>query len=232
MLNMVSAILQQEPPLSVNYTIIWGRGRLSAWLLWALSCFNISFCPNTFLQNETTKHWWKQNKTWNKLIWTLDTCVMGFIWFRGLNQILTTLALCVTIEASFTILRDIMGEDQLQRLSKIDSSESLLFQLEMEKKKKSLLCCWVLQYTERVRVPSGNVSRTNFPLQNVPQMFRQIWGTLVPSENVWVSERVSWMFLTLINLPYQAQKGLGWAVLATNGQKSAATFCACGLFHF
>lgn len=137
MLNMVSAILQQEPPLSVNYTIIWGRGRLSAWLLWALSCFNISFCPNTFLQNETTKHWWKQNKTWNKLIWTLDTCVMGFIWFRGLNQILTTLALCVTIEASFTILRDIMGEDQLQRLSKIDSSESLLFQLEMEKKKKN-----------------------------------------------------------------------------------------------
>ena len=56
------------------------------------------------------------------------------------------------------------------------------------KKKKSLLCCWVLQYTERVRVPSGNVSGTNFPLQNVPQMFRQMWGTLVPSESVWVSE--------------------------------------------
>ena len=100
------------------------------------------------------------------------------------------------------------------------------------KKKKSLLCCWVLQYTERVRVPSGNVSGTNFPLQNVPQMFRQMWGTLVPSESVWVSKSVSWMFLTLINLPCQAQKCLRWAVIATNGQKSTATFCAWGLFHF
>lgn len=99
-------------------------------------------------------------------------------------------------------------------------------------KKKFLLCCRVLQYTERVRVPSGNVSGTNFPLQNVPQMFRQMWGTRVPSKSVWVSKSVSWMFLTLINLPCQAQKCLRWAVVATNGQKSAATFCAWGLFHF
>lgn len=55
-------------------------------------------------------------------------------------------------------------------------------------KKKSLLCCRVLQYTERVRVPSGNVSGTNFPLQNVPQMFRQMWGTRVPSECLSVKE--------------------------------------------
>ena len=96
-----------------------------------------------------------------------------------------------------------MGEDQLQRLFKIGPSESLLFQLEMEK----------------VRVPSGNVSGTNFPLQNVPQMFRQMWGTLVPSESVWVSKSVSWMFLTLINLPCQAQKCLRWAVVATKDKK-------------
>ena len=73
-----------------------------------------------------------------------------------------------------TILRDIMGEDQLQRLFKTGPSESLLFQLEMEMGKIKIPTLWSSITAHRVRVPSGNVSRTSFPLQNVPQMLKQM----------------------------------------------------------
>ena len=123
-----------------------------------------------------------------------------------------------------------MGEDQLQRLFKIGPSESLLFQLEMEKKNPYFVVESYSTQKEWGYLVVMCLEQTS--------LFRMCLRCLGKCEEHWSPQRafkcqsVSWMFLTLINLPCQAQKCLRWAVIATNGQKSTATFCAWGLFHF
>lgn len=84
-----------------------------------------------------------------------------------------------------------------------------------------------------VRVSSGNVSRTYFPLQNVPQILRWMWGTLVPLiPGTKYQKAVSGMFSTLITLSLPSPEGSEMSTCSHKWTKSIIILCAWGLFPF
>ena len=84
-----------------------------------------------------------------------------------------------------------------------------------------------------VRVSSGNVSRTYFPLQNVPQILKQMWGTLVPLiPGTKCQKEVFGMFSTLIIPSLPSPEGSEMSTCSHKWTKSIIILCAWGLFHF